>query len=107
MGEAAPFVSAISALVAVVFAIVVYFLTRRKERPVISLIKAKVETPLETIHLFLEFKNIGKNPALKVKIHTYGCSKKDPLIIKKVGSIHIVNQKDPGMSFPWNVEVKV
>ena len=66
MGEAALFVSAISALVAVVFAIVVYFLTRRKERPVISLIKAKVEVSLETMHLFLEFQNIGKNPACDV-----------------------------------------
>jgi len=106
MGDAAPFVSAISALIAVVFAIVIYFLTRRKERPVISLTESKVESSLETVHLFLEFKNVGKNPALKVKIHMYGCPRGDTLMIKKMGSIHIVNQKDPGISFSWRVEVK-
>lgn len=109
MEEAAPFISAISALVAIVFAIVVFFISRRSirriERPVISLVGVNVQASLKTLHLFLQFKNIGKNPAMQVKIHMYGCSTQDLSKIKKINSIHIINQKDPGISFPWHVEV--
>ncbi len=103
----APFVSAISAVIAISLAIFVYSLTKRRERPVISLIGKKVKMSLQTVHLFLKFRNIGRNPALKVKIHIYGCTTKDLLKIKKAGSIHIVNQKDPGMSFSWDVGMRV
>ncbi len=105
----APFVSAASALIAIVFAIVIHLKTRnlmrRLERPVISLVKTNVKPSLKTLHLFLEFKNIGKNPAMKVKIHVYGCDTYGSLKLEKISSIHVVNQKDPGISFSWRVDV--
>jgi hypothetical protein len=109
MGEVASVISAASALVAIIFAIVIHLRTRnlmrRVERPVISLVKANVKPSLKTLHLFLEFKNIGKNPAMKVKIHMDGCETHGPLKLEKINSIHIVNQKDPGISFLWKVDV--
>lgn len=109
MGEAAPFISAASALVAIGFAIVVFFISRRSmrriERPVISLVSVNMPKPLHTLNLNLCFKNIGKNPATEVKIHMYGCPTQDLSKIEKISSIHIINQKDPGVSFPWRVDV--
>lgn len=107
MGEAAAVISAISALVAVGLTIAIYSLTRLKERPVISFVKAKIKLSLETAHLSLEFKNIGRNPAIEVKVHMFACLKEEHLAVKKIDSVHIVNQKDPGISFYWDVEAKI
>ncbi len=110
MGEAAAIVSAISALVAGITVIIIHFqsrsLMRRIERPVISLITSKVKPYFKTVHLFLEFENIGRNPAIEMKVHMFGCVKGEYLI-KKIDSVHIVNQKDPGVSFSWDAMAKV
>lgn len=109
MGEAASIVSAISALVAVITVIIIHFqsrsLMRRIERPVISLDSTNVRTPLHTMHLELCFKNIGKNPAVNMALLIYGCRKQESQKLEEIGNIYIVNQKDPGASFVWAVDV--
>lgn len=112
MGEAAAFISAISALVAVITVIIIHFqsrsLMRRIERPVISLDSTNVRVPmLHTMRLELCFKNIGRNPAIGVSVYMFGCCKEQSLMVEEIDRVHIVNQKDPGISFFWYVELNL
>ncbi len=111
MGEIAALISATGAVIAFIFAIVVHFQTRnlmrRMERPTISLVKTDIGSSyIGKLRVSFEFKNIGKSSATKLNVHMYGCLKQVALIVKKIDTVHIVNQKEPGMSFPWEVEVR-
>ena len=109
MGEAASVISAISALIAVLSLIIIHFqsrsLMRRIERPVISLDSTDVQRPLHTMHLELCFKNIGKNPAANILLRINGCRNQKSPKMENIDNKYIANQKDPGVSFFWTVDV--
>jgi len=109
VGEIATLVSATTALIAIIFAVVIHYQTRnlmkRTERPIVSLVETQCKIELSTMHLNLIFKNIGKNPAKDLRIAMAGCPKQKLASLKKLSDILVVNRKDPGTSFPWGVEV--
>ena len=109
MGEIATLVSATTALIAIIFAVVIHYQTRnlmkRTERPIVSLVETQCKIELSTMHLNLIFKNIGKNPAKDLRIAMAGCPKQKLASLKKLSDILVVNRKDPGTTFTWGVQV--
>ena len=109
MGEIAALVSATTALIAIIFAVVIHYQTRnlmkRTERPIVSLVETRCIIKLSTMHTNLIFKNIGKNCAKDLRIVMAGCPKQKLASLKKLSDILVVNREDPGTTFTWGVEV--
>lgn len=105
VGLIAPIISAVCALLAVWAALGARSFMRRTERPIISLFDDLAT--LKDFTICLKFKNTGKHPATKVKVHMLGCYNSASLKPKKIGKkgVHITNRKDPGMSFSYKEKI--
>lgn len=115
IGGMAALVSAISACIAVIFALLIHLATRRLlkriERPIISLDTPQCKPSLISesqirVDLKFPFKNIGKNPAQYLEIHAGMCPKKAPQLFKNCADISMANRIDPQGHFTWETHFK-